>query len=108
MDHLRSMNRRWAVLIGIVAITAAVALGIVTRGIHRAPPVEVSYGPVTTGAIVREVMTTAPKVATCGELGSAAVYRMERHGIMAMPVVDENRRVHGVVHLHDLMRAGVA
>jgi arabinose-5-phosphate isomerase len=58
--------------------------------------------------LVRDVMTTAPKVATCGELGSAAVYRMERHGIMAMPVVDEDRHVYGVVHLHDLMRAGVA
>ena len=57
---------------------------------------------------VRDVMTTSPKVATLGELGSAAVYRMERHGIMAMPVVDEARHVHGVVHLHDLMRKGVA
>ena len=57
---------------------------------------------------VQDVMTTSPKVATLGELGSAAVYRMERHGIMAMPVVDESRHVHGVVHLHDLMRAGVA
>ena len=57
---------------------------------------------------VRDVMTTSAKVASLGELGSAAVYRMERHGIMAMPVVDESRHVHGVVHLHDLMRAGVA
>ena len=57
---------------------------------------------------VRDVMTTSAKVATLGELGSAAVYRMERHGIMAMPVVDESRHVHGVIHLHDLMRAGVA
>jgi arabinose-5-phosphate isomerase len=57
---------------------------------------------------VRDVMTTSAKVATLGELGSAAVYRMERHGIMAMPVVDERRHVHGVIHLHDLMRAGVA
>jgi arabinose-5-phosphate isomerase len=57
---------------------------------------------------VRDVMTTSPKVAMLGELGSAAVYRMERHGVMAMPVVDEGRHVHGVVHLHDLMRAGVA
>lgn len=56
---------------------------------------------------VRDVMTTSAKVATLGELGSAAVYRMERHGIMAMPVVDESRHVHGVIHLHDLMRAGV-
>ena len=57
---------------------------------------------------VRDVMTSSAKVATLGELGSAAVYRMERHGIMAMPVVDETRHVHGVVHLHDLMRAGIA
>jgi arabinose-5-phosphate isomerase len=60
------------------------------------------------GVPVRDVMTTSAKVATLGELGSSAVYRMERHGIMAMPVVDEGRHVHGVVHLHDLMRAGVA
>ena len=60
------------------------------------------------GVAVRDVMTTSPKVAMLGELGSSAVYRMERHGIMAMPVVDEGRHVHGVVHLHDLMRAGVA
>jgi CBS domain-containing protein len=32
---------------------------------------------------------------------------MEQHGIMAMPVVDGERIVVGVVHLHDLMRAGV-
>jgi arabinose-5-phosphate isomerase len=56
---------------------------------------------------VRDVMTTAPKFAELGELGSAAVYRMERHGIMAMPVLDQQRTVCGVVHLHDLMRAGV-
>jgi arabinose-5-phosphate isomerase len=57
---------------------------------------------------VRDVMTTSAKFATFGELGSAVVYRMGRHGIMAMPVVDEHRHVHGVIHLHDLMRAGVA
>ena len=57
---------------------------------------------------VREVMTRSPKVSEVDELGSAVVYRMERHGIMAMPVVDEDRRVVGVVHLHDLLRAGVA
>ena len=57
---------------------------------------------------VRDVMTTSPKFASLGELGSAVVYRMERHGVMAMPVVDEHRHVHGVIHLHDLMRAGVS
>jgi CBS-domain-containing membrane protein len=32
---------------------------------------------------------------------------MENHGIIAMPVVDSSERIVGVVHLHDLMRAGV-
>ena len=55
-----------------------------------------------------DVMTRAPKVARIGELASAVVYRMETHGIMAMPVVDDGERVVGVAHLHDLLRARVA
>jgi arabinose-5-phosphate isomerase len=31
---------------------------------------------------------------------------MEQFGIISMPVLDDDRRVVGVVHLHDLMRAG--
>jgi arabinose-5-phosphate isomerase len=55
---------------------------------------------------VREVMTRTPKLAFMGELASAAVHRMEKHGVMALPVVDEEHRLHGIVHLHDLMRSG--
>ncbi len=55
---------------------------------------------------VAQVMTRTPRTARDAELGSAVVYRMETHGIMAMPVVDESERLVGVVHLHDLMRAG--
>jgi len=57
---------------------------------------------------VARVMTANPKMARPDELASAAVFRMEKHGIMALPVVDDDERVVGVVHLHDLMRAGVA
>lgn len=57
---------------------------------------------------VRDVMTKTPKVATPEELGGAVVYRMEQHGIMAMPVVDGDGVLQGIVHLHDLMRAGAA
>jgi arabinose-5-phosphate isomerase len=35
------------------------------------------------------------------------VYRMEQHGIISMPVIDGEERLVGVIHLHDLMRAGV-
>ena len=55
---------------------------------------------------VAEVMTSAPRLARVGELGSAVVRRMEEGGIMAMPVVDEAGLLRGVVHLHDLMRSG--
>ena len=55
---------------------------------------------------VRDAMTRDPKTATPQELGSAAARRMEEHGIMALPVVEADRRLVGVVHLHDLMRSG--
>jgi arabinose-5-phosphate isomerase len=60
------------------------------------------------GMTIESVMTRAPKVADAEELASAAVYRMEQIGIMAMPVIDDSQHIVGVVHLHDLMRAGVA
>lgn len=56
---------------------------------------------------VTGVMTSNPRIAHEDELGSAVVYRMEQHGIISMPVVDAAERLVGVVHLHDLMRAGV-
>ncbi len=53
-------------------------------------------------------MTARPQTARADELGSAAVFRMEQRGVMALPVIDGAGRVEGVVHLHDLLRAGVA
>ncbi len=56
---------------------------------------------------IGEIMTRDPKTAGPEELGSAAVHRMEEHGVMALPVEDEAGRLVGIVHLHDLMRSGV-
>ena len=55
---------------------------------------------------VREVMNENPKTTAPDTLAAAAVFQMENHGIMALPVVDEEHRLRGIVHLHDLMRAG--
>lgn len=55
---------------------------------------------------VAEVMTRDPRATRPDELAAAAVFQMESYGIMALPVVDEERRLLGIVHLHDLMRAG--
>jgi arabinose-5-phosphate isomerase len=55
---------------------------------------------------VSRIMTRDPKTAAPDELGSAAASRMESYGVMALPVVREDGSIAGVVHLHDLMRAG--
>lgn len=57
--------------------------------------------------VIGTVMNAKPRTAQADELGSAVVFRMEQDGIMSMPVLDESADLVGVVHLHDLMRAGV-
>jgi len=55
---------------------------------------------------ISAIMTRAPKTAAPEDLGSAAVRCLEDYGIMALPVLDANNRVVGMVHLHDLLRSG--
>jgi len=55
---------------------------------------------------VGDVMTKTPKTTNADELAGAAVSLMERYGIMALPVLDGGKKVVGIVHLHDLMKAG--
>ncbi|MDB4948597.1 MAG: KpsF/GutQ family protein [Gemmatimonadetes bacterium] len=78
-------------------------LGVVTSGdLTRLMEREEHFFPVA----VSTVMTNDPRTAEPDDLAAAAVGIMERHGIMALPVLDEARRVIAMVHLHDLMRAG--
>lgn len=55
---------------------------------------------------VSEVMTRAAKTAAPTDLAAAAVGAMQKHKVIVLPVVDEAGAIVGVVHLHDLMRAG--
>lgn len=57
---------------------------------------------------VSRFMTRSPKTTRPAEHGAVAVRRMEEHGIMAMPVVDGDAVLVGIVHLHDLLRSGAA
>ena len=56
---------------------------------------------------VSEALNPDPKVVEPDALALEALGRMEEHGVMAMPVIDEDRRLRGIVHLHDVLRAGV-
>jgi arabinose-5-phosphate isomerase len=55
---------------------------------------------------VSEVMTRSAKTAAPTDLAAAAVGAMQQHKVIVLPVVDEGGSIVGVVHLHDLMRAG--
>jgi len=80
-------------------------IGVVTAGdLTRLMEREENFFPVP----VAQVMNRQPKLTQPDVLAAAAVYQMETHGIMALPVVDEERRLLGIVHLHDLLRAGAA
>jgi arabinose-5-phosphate isomerase len=92
---------------GTVAVVGpqGVVIGVVTAGdLTRLMEKRADFLEVP----VRDVMTRTPKLTRPGELASTAVNMLERHGIMAMPVVDDHDHLVGVVHLHDLMRAGAA
>ena len=56
---------------------------------------------------VGEAMNPSPKTISLDTLAAEALFLMEKHGVMALPVHDENHRLAGIVHLHDLMRARV-
>jgi len=90
--------------IAVVRDDSGKVAGVITSGdLTRLMEREENVMPVP----VQSVMTRTPRIAKHDELGSAVVYRMEQHGIISMPVVDENEMLVGVIHLHDLMRAGV-
>ncbi|MEO7823227.1 MAG: KpsF/GutQ family sugar-phosphate isomerase [Gemmatimonadaceae bacterium] len=90
--------------IAIVVGKGGTISGVITTGdLTRLMEHEENVFPVP----ARTVMNAHPKVARSDELGSAVVYRMETHGIISMPVLAEDDSVVGVIHLHDLMRAGV-
>lgn len=55
---------------------------------------------------VEEVMTAAPLVVAPGELASAALGQMSRTQITVLFVVSDGTPV-GILHVHDLLRAGV-
>ena len=56
--------------------------------------------------VANDVMTRTPRHTGADDLAAAAVGEMERHAIMAAPVLDATGAIVGVVHLHDLLRAG--
>jgi arabinose-5-phosphate isomerase len=56
---------------------------------------------------VTEVMNRSPKITSTGTLAYTVYKKMEQFRVIAMPVIDEEKKLVGVIHLHDIMRAGI-
>jgi len=54
-----------------------------------------------------EIMTKNPKVANKDSLAAEAVAIMEKNSITCLIVADAQKKPEGVIHLHDLLKAGV-
>ncbi len=79
-------------------------VGVVTDGdLRRA----LSLGESLLSRTVADVMGRRPKTIDAEALAALAVARMERHTITVLFVLDGDGRLTGVIHLHDLLRAGV-
>jgi arabinose-5-phosphate isomerase len=56
-----------------------------------------------------DIMTTAPKTVAASALAAEALAIMEDHSITSLFILDpRTRRPAGIVHLHDLLKAGTA
>jgi len=56
---------------------------------------------------IADVMTRAPQSTAPDVLAAAALQQMEARHITALPVLD-GEHIAGIIHIHDLLRAGVA
>jgi arabinose-5-phosphate isomerase len=57
--------------------------------------------------VARDIMTREPKTVHVGALAAQVLEIMEEHDIMQMVIVDAEHRPKGMVHLHDLLKAGI-
>lgn len=80
-------------------------LGVLTDGDIRRTIIKFSD---SSNLSVKDVMTVNPKRITSDAYAASALNLMEKYSITALAVVDENDTPIGVIHVHDLLRAGVA
>ena len=79
--------------------------GIVTDGDIRR--IVIKYNSDLSKLIAKDVMTKNPKTVARTDFAAAALHLMEKYSITALAVVDAKNSPIGVVHIHDLLKAGV-
>lgn len=59
------------------------------------------------GLSARDIMTRNPKTVHVETMAAQVLEIMEEHNILQMVIVDAEHRPQGMVHLHDLLKAGI-
>jgi arabinose-5-phosphate isomerase len=102
-DALREMSDKRLGVTG-VRDAAGVLVGIITDG-------DVRRAALSKGDLLRfqaaEIMTRGPKTVSAGALAEQALALMEKFSITSLFILDGTGRPVGIVHMHDLLRAGV-
>lgn len=57
---------------------------------------------------INEVMTTGGKTIDKNELAASALSIMEESQITSLFIMDNDKKIEGIIHLHDLLKAGIA
>ncbi|MGB1561144.1 MAG: KpsF/GutQ family sugar-phosphate isomerase [Sinimarinibacterium flocculans] len=102
-EALLEMTRKGLGMTAVVDAAGGV-VGVFTDGDLRRV---LDAGVDVRSAPIREVMTPGGKSIGPQQLAAEAVAMMERHKITSLLVRDERGTLVGVVHMHDLLRAGV-
>lgn len=89
----------------IVADNEKKILGIITDGDIRRG-VE-KWGKSFFDMDIQDVMSRNPKLISRDELATKALSVMEQHSITSLLIPDDEKRVLGVIHLHDILRKGI-
>ncbi|MFC4252368.1 KpsF/GutQ family sugar-phosphate isomerase [Sinimarinibacterium flocculans] len=102
-EALLEMTRKGLGMTAVVDAAGGV-VGVFTDGDLRRV---LDAGVDVRSAPIREVMTPGGKSIGPQQLAAEAVAMMEQHKITSLLVRDEHGTLVGVVHMHDLLRAGV-
>ena len=102
-DVIYEMSRKKLGMTAVLEKDGRLA-GIITDGDLRR---KMSTTPNILDLTARDVMTTNPVAIPLTTMAAEALALMEQRKITSIVVIDADRRVEGVVHLHDLWRTGL-
>ncbi len=91
--------------VAIVAKNRKQLVGVITDGDLRRSVEKYSDKIFTLKA--KDIMTKNPKTIDKNALAAKAANIMEQYSITSIVVVDKNSEIEGIIHLHDILKAGI-